>query len=371
VKIAILINNLGRGGAERVVQTLANAWVAQGHEVVIATLHNDAVAYELDPRVGFEPLVRSRLAAAVTKIASLPMLARQWRRFLTRHAPTHAFSLLARSNLVNCLASARSNLPAIVSERTTTTSTYSGWSLKAVLMRRLIRRLYPRARTIIAISGGVKSSLELLGIGSDRIVVIPNPQDLSYIRRRAQETASLPELASVPRLVTVGRLIAAKDHRSLLEAFRIVLNYVPAQLVVVGDGPLEAELKQRARDLRIAEHVWWAGWQQNPFAIMRQCHVYAHSSRHEAFGNTIVEAMACGLPVVATDCGGGIAEMFCGGLRRFIVPVGDPAAMAEALLPLMSNRAALDAARLQFEGRADAFSVEKIAEEYLRCINVR
>lgn len=372
MRIAILINSLGAGGAERVTQTLANTWVRQGHQVLIATLHDAPVAYQFDPRVQISPLVRKLAMPGPLKMIALPYLAAAWRRVLQRFQPTHAFSLLPRSNLVNCLSSSFGNKhPIVISERTPTGLEYSGNAPEARLMRGLIGRLYPRAREVIAISTGVKASLQTLGIEGRKVIVIPNPQDLDHIRQRAAIPTDFPQLQPKLRIVNSGRLVDFKDRPTLLRAFALVRARLDAQLIVMGDGPLEAKLKSLAAELGVAADVWWAGYQPNPFALMRQCDLYVHSSEYEGFGNVLVEAMACGLPVIATNCPGGAADILEDKLSKYLVPVKDPQALAERIVQLLGDQQTRAAARADCEERCAVFEAERIAAIYLERIAVR
>src|SRR5690606_39044870 len=133
-----------------------------------------------------------------------------------REQPTHALSLLPRSNLVNCLSRDYGNhRPIIISERTTTDLEYRGWRPQSVIMRRLISRYYPRAREVIAISSGVRDSLNRLVGMQDKISIVSNPQDLSHIRELAKAPIEYQSLRLKPRIVNVGRLVAFKDRPTL------------------------------------------------------------------------------------------------------------------------------------------------------------
>jgi len=129
----------------------------------------------------------------------------------------------------------------------------------------------------------------------------------------------------------VGRLAAAKDFATLLRAFALLRARVSARLVLLGEGEERAPLVALAQELGVSEHVKLRGFVANPFAFMARASVFASSSRYEGFANVLREALACGCPVVATDCPSGSAEALADGALGRLVPVGDAPALARAL----------------------------------------
>lgn len=365
VKIYILINSLGQGGAERVIQSLANHWTGGGAKVVIALLHDLPVAYSFAAGVEMISLAGGRILSGPARLFSLAVLARRWARLVRDGEATHAFSLLPRANLVNCLSRHFGNPhPIVISEHSMPGLIYRGFRPGKTIMRRLIRLLYPRARNVIAVSTAVRSELLSLGVKCANICVVPNPQSLDVIRAHSQTAADLPELKDKPRLITVGRLLAVKDHETLLKAFGEIRRSVDAQLIIVGDGPERPRLEKIAGILGLSDDIWFAGWRDNPFAIMARCQGYMHSSRFESFGNVLIEAMACGLPVVATACPGGITDIFDRELVSQLVPVGDWRGLADKALALLQDPGHCEAVKAACRDRARAFDVAQIAPRY-------
>jgi glycosyltransferase involved in cell wall biosynthesis len=367
-RLAILINELGGGGAERVAITLANHLQAQGYEIHLVTLDGGPVAYPLSPGVIVHQLPTARLAWGPLKVLTLPLAAFAFARYVRRARLDAAMSFLVRANLAMILSGWSGNrLRKVISERVVSV-TYAGRSPTSLVMRSLVRMLYPRTDAAIAISNGVKDSLVAIGVGADRVRVIYNPQDIAGIRRAASsETA--PERRGF-EIVTIARLTPQKDIPTLLRAFRLVLDAEPsARLSVLGEGPDLEALRRLARELGVAAATSWRGWVR-PYGELARSDVFVLSSVYEGFANVIVEAMACGVPVVSTDCPSGPREILAGGEYGLLVPVGDSRALGEAILRLRNDASLRVRLRTRALRRADDFDVARIAGSYLDVLGV-
>jgi glycosyltransferase involved in cell wall biosynthesis len=153
----------------------------------------------------------------------------------------------------------------------------------------------------------------------------------------------------------------------LLHAFAEVRAQDPCRLLLMGEGPLLAELRAEAHRLGVAGDVQFLGWQDNPYPYMQRADAFVLSSNHEGFPSVLVEAMACGCPVISTDCPSGPAEILnpngascCGQL----VPTGDAAALAAAMREVVRNPAAAQRMAARATERIEAFRLEKIAPEF-------
>lgn len=170
---------------------------------------------------------------------------------------------------------------------------------------------------------------------------------------------------SIPNIITVGRLAYQKDHVTLLRAFALALRRVQARLVLVGQGPLHGELVTLAEELGISDKVLFAGWQENPFAWMANADLFVLSSRFEGFGNVVIEAMACGLPVVSTDCPSGPNEILANGDAGILVPVGDVHALADAICLVLENSELREQLADKSKRRAPEFDISMIGRRHL------
>ncbi len=358
MRIALFTVSLEVGGAERVFVTLANGFAERGHSVqVVLTKPEGALRKELSPAVRIVDLRTYRIWRTVLPLA----------RYLRRERPDALLSTLSQPNLVAILAKRLARVPTrvVVREANTPTREFGGAiRLKDRVVPALIARVYRYADAIVAVSKGVQTDLlRLTGLPQTRIPCIYNPvitQELLQKREAAVEHSWFAEGAP-PVVLAVGRLTAQKDFPTLLRAFARLP--APARLLILGEGEQRAELEQLAQQLGIAKRVQLPGYEPNPFRYMRRASVFVLSSRYEGLPNALIQAMACGCPVVATDCPSGPREILADGKYGALVPVGDVDALADAILQGIQGRIphAPDEWLQQFEE-------SHIIEQYLRVL---
>lgn len=204
------------------------------------------------------------------------------------------------------------------------------------LLRWLIRLLYPRADAIVAVAHGIKRDLmESFGVPAHKIVVIYNPIDGQSIRARAAEPVDHPWFSKQEQhlIVAVGRLVKLKGFDLLIRAMAQLS--VPTRLVIIGDGEERSSLERLIASLGLADRVALLGFQENPWKYMARADLFVLSSLTEGMPNVIGEAMALGLPIVATDCSPGVREYLDDGRAGLLVPPGDPRALAEGIQRLL------------------------------------
>ena len=234
----------------------------------------------------------------------------------------------------------------------------------------LQRSLYPTADAVVAVSRGVAEDVAARsGLPAERISVVYNPAVTPEIGSLSAAPVPHPWLAGdgPPVVLAVGRLGAAKDFPMLIRAFALLRGRRAVRLMILGKDKDPRKTAKRIADYRaqaaglgVAEDVDFPGFTANPFAWMARASVLAVSSRHEGFCNVIAEALACGCPVVSTDCPSGPAEILDGGRFGRLVPVGDAAAMADALEATLAEPPAPDVLR----ARAQVFSLARAVDRY-------
>ena len=353
--IAFFMHDLSGGGVERMRLKLARALAQRGHRVtLIVQFLEGALRDQVPENLKVVALGTSGVAASSLALAHVLRIVR----------PQVLVSSLDHNNIAamcaGVLSGARTSI-IICQHNALSAERALGWRYRTVPI--CYRLLSPYAAAIVAVSYGVADDLaSITGIGRERIVVIANPVvDTVEVQR---QTGSFPhpwlEAPEVPVFVFVGRLVPQKDPQTLLEAFARRLLTGPARLIILGEGPLLPSLQAQADALGIAHHVTFSGFVTDPAAWVARAHALVMPSRYEGFGNVIVEAMACGTPVIAADCPHGPAEILRHGQLGRLVPIGDASALASAM---EGDLRTLFPARV-LRGRAAAFSVAACVERH-------
>jgi glycosyltransferase involved in cell wall biosynthesis len=207
------------------------------------------------------------------------------------------------------------------------------------------------------------SLLQLSPIPIQKVRVIYNPVVSPELYEKADAPVEHPwfQPHQPPVVLAAGRLVALKGYDTLLRAFARVRQETPARLVILGEGPERPNLERLAAELGVAADVDMPGFDPNPFRYMKRAGVFVLSSRYEGLPNVLIQALACGCPVVSTDCPSGPSEILDGGRYGALVPVDDVEAMAGAIVrALLGQVAPAPSAWLE------QFRVEVVAEQYLR-----
>lgn len=358
--LAIYLPTVKGGGAERVMVTLANAFAERGYAVdlVLASAIGPYLS-EVSPAVNVVDLKRARV------ITSLPGLV----RYLRRRKPTALLSAMGHANLVALLANKISggNTRVLVSERNDTSlEANQNKGFRSLIIRALNSYLYRSADAVHAVSHGVAvASARELRLPLERIQVVYNPVVTQQILEMSRANIDLPWLINDGRklIVAAGRLTKQKDFATLIRAFALVQSKTNAHLVIMGEGELRSDLEQLVVENSLQEAVLLPGFVENPFAVMNQADLFVLSSAWEGLPNVLIQAMACGTPVVSTDCPSGPAEILEKGQWGRLVPVSDVEALAKAMLATLTETEPPDVA-----SRAAYFSVKRAADEYLRLL---
>jgi glycosyltransferase involved in cell wall biosynthesis len=336
---------------------LANGLAGRGFAVdlVLASAQGPYLQ-DVAPAVRVVDLKARRVAS------SLPALV----RYLRRERPVALLSALNHANVIALLARAAAGgeTRVVVSEHShCSMALRNAESRRGRMIGRFMRWTYPRADGVVAVSAGVADDLaQAIDLPRARIAVVYNPVVTPAVLEQSVAELHDPWFAAgePPVILGAGRLTLQKDFPTLIRAFALLRRTRPARLLILGEGELRAELEALVGELRLAGDVRLPGFVDNPFAYMRRSDLFVLSSTWEGFGNVLVEAMACGTPVVSTDCPSGPAEVLEHGKWGRLVPVGDVEALADAML------ATLDApTRPDVAVRAAEFDVTSAVEAYL------
>lgn len=358
-RIAIFSPTLRGGGAERVVVNMANGFVKLG--ISVDLLLSSAVGPYIElltPKVNIVDLNTGRV------LSSLPRLI----KYLHEQTPTVFISHQAHANIIAIIAHlidhSRSKL--IVCEHSVP-SRYSSFSHKIIdrFIPILESLLYPFVDAIVGVSSQVVNEVRSLLIsGKHKVHLIHNPIINSNIYELMDEKP--PELYSSKGkiILSVGRLVPVKGYRSLIHAFVFIRKKIDADLFILGEGKQRIELTLLAKELKIEKNVHLLGFMKNPYSFMKNADVFVLSSIYEGLPTVLIEAMACGVPVVSTKSGGS-TEILGKGKYGKLVPAENPQSLAKAIVDVLENPPDNRPA----QKRSNDFTVDKSIQEYIELIN--
>jgi glycosyltransferase involved in cell wall biosynthesis len=287
-------------------------------------------------------------------------------RYIRRERPESVLSFLNYPNLVLLLVAryAGGDTRYMVNVRNhVTTSARHGESRWMRSVPGLIRRFFPRADCVVGPSRGVVDDVrQITGLSPDRFRVILNPVYRPEITTLSMEPPEHPWLAKgeAPVIVAAGKLKPQKDYPTLLKAFTLVRASRTARLIILGRGPLREALESLAEELGISADLDMPGHVTNPYTFFRNAAVFVLSSGWEGLPNVLIEAMACGSPVVSTDCPSGPSEILEEGRVGRLVPVGDVEQMAAAIVATLDS----PPDREQIIARAREYSFDRVVADY-------
>jgi glycosyltransferase involved in cell wall biosynthesis len=359
-RIAIYTASLRVGGAERFVVNLAAELVRRGYPVDIVLASAEGPLLEQAPP---EARIIDLRARQVSR--SVPRLM----GYLRAEHPAAMLTLQTHCNIAGILAQklARRRVRIVVSEHNSAYARMRSRFSKETLLLKLGHWLYPQAQAIVAVSRALAGELaEALHLERAKVITVYNPIVDQRVLAQAELPLEHPWFASgqPPVILSAGRLVRQKDHATLLRAFSRLRRNTAARLLILGEGEERDHLAALAADLGVEGDVSLAGVDTNPYRYMRHCGVFVLSSAWEGFGNVLVEAMACGAPVVSTDCQSGPAEILEDGRYGLLVPVGDDEALATAMAATLDRPLASE----RLKERARDFQVASSADAYLRLL---
>jgi glycosyltransferase involved in cell wall biosynthesis len=337
IKISFLMPVLGMGGAEQFLINLVNNLDKNKFQVNIVSGNlNGQLLGRVEKGVEVINLNESKIYRYPIKIA----------KYLETEDPDIFVSFFSHINIASIIAKilSRSRAKLILCERTTvsriflTTNNLFKKTILRYCLPILIKIFYKKADAIICVSEGVAGDLSKIIGSPDKIKTIYNFIDINKIKKISLESTESKILEICPFVIAVGRLVKAKDYPTLIEAFSIVCKKQNVNLVIIGGGVEENNLKELVKKNGVSDKILFLGTKENPYKYMKSSELLVSSSVREGFLNVLVEAMACGIPVISTDCQSGPNEIIQNGENGILVPIKDKKILAAAILELLENK---------------------------------
>lgn len=358
-RLAVLLHDLRGGGAERVSLNLVRGMVDAGRDVDLVLVSAKGKYQDLIPaEARVIDLNKSNVFKAIPAMV----------RYLRRERPRAVLSALTHINIAILIAKLLARVPtrvAVAEHNQISLKAAKAKGLRGRLIYRLVPFLYPFADDVIGVSKGVATDVEAFSrLKSGRVLCVYNPVYDQSMSDAAAAPVDHPWLqpGQPPVLIAAGRLHEQKGFDVLLHALRIVRRTTDCRLIIMGEGDLRPQLQALVEDLDLTDHVSLIGFVANPYAMMSRASVFVLSSRWEGLPTVLLEAMACGAPVVSTDCPSGPDEILEGGRHGLMVPVEDPEALAEAIVTTLKG------GRASGVDYAKSFSVAASTSGYLKVL---
>lgn len=359
MRISFIIYDMQEGGAERVLSILANCWAEQGEQVTLFTLDDGTVPpfYKLHSSIEYRPL------DLLPKSNQFPNRIFQtiFRMLISRKAiklsqPDVVVSFMDITNIRTLISMIGLPIPVIVSERTS--PSYLSQQ-RSRLWNGLRRLVYMRAAKVVSVSHGIDSYFDYFP--EKKRAVIHNPVFLKEPNGTESRVAPENKNNGSKRIITLGRLEKEKGHDFLIKAFaKIADKYPEWSLIIWGEGRWRADLEELSQGLEVSGRVQLPGITRYPLAELQKADLFVLSSRHEGFPNVLLEAMACGLPVISFDCATGPNEIIRDGVDGMLVSPENIEALAEAMDQLMGDEGKRNALSEKGLEVLDRFSLPKI-----------
>lgn len=361
IKVLFLTSSLSGGGAEHVVINLLRFIDKKRFSVQLALLRQEGELLNRLP----EDVPTVSLGMQGEKIGrEIGTLVRSLQRVVRDIRPDIVFSFMWEPNVINLLANFFSPRTGIIlSERVAIHDNLAllfGAGVKRLVALMALKYLYRRADYIIAVSEGLRSELLSLGNSPNKVSVIHNPLNISLIDRLKEEEIDIKK----PFILFAGRFNRQKNIPLLLNVFKRLSVSNDLVLVLLGKGEDQANLKDLVDKLNLADRVIFKGFSDNPYKYMRRASVFVLPSAFEGFPNVLLEAMACGAPVVSTKCPFGPEEIIEDGVSGLLVPVGNLDAMEIAISSLLDNHDLRETLISGGYRRVRDFDIESIVLQY-------
>ncbi|MBI9051226.1 MAG: glycosyltransferase [Anaerolineaceae bacterium] len=355
MRVAFFLPSLAGGGAEKMVLNLIRGLQAYDCEIDLLVASSEGEWKSQVPNgINLIDLISNRVLFSIPKLMT----------YLRKSTPDILCSAIDHANIIAIISAmlSRTDTKIVISiQRMSNQMKKVNPNKRELIVNWLKPILYPEADQIVCVSDGVCDEMETAyRISKSKLRRIYNPilteELLSTLSNQSQKN---PRQGGSD-IVAVGRLEKVKDFPTLISAMPIVIKQQSCKLTIYGEGPERKFLINMVNQLNLNEVIKFPGFVPNIFDVFQNADLCVVSSIAEGFGNVIVEAFACGLPVVSTDCPSGPREILQDGKYGTLVPVGDEQAMAKAILSVLHQKTD----RAELMKRAGDFTIEKKSAEY-------
>lgn len=357
MKILFVASSLASGGAERVLSVLANELARRGYEVGILTICKEDIFYTLDLNI---KVIELDLCGNSKNI--FESIARGYQIIKSLHvnfkniAPDVIITFMGKVNVYALLANYTNRYKIIATEHI---DNYICPTSKIVDILR--KKTYKNAKALVSVSKGASEYFNFLD--SRKRHVIYNPLEQEILEKSCKSVENLPDRY----IIAVGRLADQKNYASMIEAFSS-LEAKKVQLLIFGDGALKDEIQRHIESKNLQDKIKLMGVVKNIYPYMKNAKFLTLSSKYEGFGNVLIEAMACGCPVVSFDCPSGPSEIITDGVNGILVENQNIDKLAIAMQTLIDNTNLREKMSKKAKEVYEIYNIEKIANQWEQLI---
>ena len=379
-KLLLTINSLRSGGAERIVSQLLNH--LQNDFDIHLALYNKVIEYDIPAGVQIIDLKQSENENNLLTLLKLPLLSYRLAKYCKQHDIRFSVAFLNRPCYINALMRTCWGYKGriVMCERTHQSTMLQTMSwLSRVITKFLVKYAYSHTDLVLANSQAMKTDLQQNLKVTAPIKVIYNPIDIKELEIKMKEPVAIEFSPGTFYFVSVGNFRKEKNYPLLLEAFAGIKDS-DCKLALVGGGYLEKELRQKVNALGIESRVIFCGRDNNPFKYMHQCDCFVMCSDVEGFPNVLLEAIACGKPVISTDCKSGPRELLAPDTDIFyqltdhyseekyglLTPVGNVAIMTQAMTIMMKDEELRERLEKIAAARGAQYDVNFIKQDFVK-----
>lgn len=364
--ILIFCATMRKGGAERVISLILKEIENEQNVKVHFIMMEDGIDYDLPKSI--TPIILSNSKKSGTKkLLELPIVALKLKKYIKENDIDTVMSFLYRPNYINILTKIFGSSHKSIINIRSTTSRYKNEGLLGKINLFLINSLFDKADLIVSNSKGVDEDLKsLMNITTNRKVIY-NPVDIEFINAKKDicEDLDFEFKKNKKYIISVGRLIPLKRNIDLIKVFfELQKNDDSLELLFLGDGILKDNLINDCVKLVIKDKVHFLGNVKNPFYYLNKSDLFVLNSKIEGFPNVLVEAMACGLPVISSDCKSGPREILEDEKYGLLYPVGNVDKLKEKMKFYLYENIDREEIKIKNLKRIKDFNIEKIMNEF-------